>query len=333
MHNIIKAFEKSKSEYQKIQKSKHWESFDRRGDIYKEENLVDFRNNHLSEGLDPIFPLEEQREIYSELKDEVGDEYVQANLSDKNIGNNKHIFIENGLVVDGGQNYQIRWMYDLEPTFANNRVGLVCEIGGGYGAFAQKIHTRFGSKIILIDLPEANLLSAYYLSRYFPEARFLLADGVKNRTVTKEDIRDNDFIIIPPWYTLEEGVEIDMFINTRSFMEMNFDVIKGYFALIQAHTRIGGFFLNLNRYHKASVGYPIELAKYPYDERWGVVLSKEAWRQPNHHFLLTKRLAGNGDIKQELRDIARIGAQHTPKHGLIGKVKNVLNRFRYQYFS
>ena len=331
--NIIKAFEKSLGEYERIQKSKHCKKFDRRRHLYTLANLENFRNNQLSEGLDPTFPLEVQREIYLQLIAEVGEKYVRGNLSSLNVGNGRHGFVQDGLFVDGGQNYEIRWLYDLEAAvFVEKKIHLVCEIGGGYGSFAQKIRARFGGKFILIDLPEANALSAYYLSKHFPNAKFLLADEISGRVVTKTHVEQCDFIIIPPWYTLAGDVSVDLFINTRSFMEMNIDVIGRYFALIQSRIAPGGFFFNLNRYQKHSVGYPIKFSEYPYDEKWNVVLSKPAWRQPDHRFLLTQRTETKGDIGEEIKRIKAEGEKFIPKAGLWQGLKNLVNRLRYQYF-
>jgi putative sugar O-methyltransferase len=336
--DIIAAFEKSLGEYESIQKSRHWKKYDARRHLYTFANLINFRNNQLSEGLDQTFPPKTQREIYLQLVAELGKKYVRENLTDKNIGNGRDCFMQAGLVVDGGQNYTIRWLYDLEATaFAEKKIRVVCEIGGGYGALAQKIRTRFGCKFILIDLPEANILSSYYLSQHFPDARFLLADEMPGKTVTKEMVERYDFIIIPPWYKLADDVMVDLFINTRSMMEMNIDVIARYFSLIQSHTVEGGFFFNLNRYQKRSVGYPIQLSKYPYDKKWDVVLSKPAWRQEGHHFLLTRRTRRDGNIGEEMRRIAEVAGHFIPKSKTLpGRVwrgfMNRVNRFRHQYF-
>lgn len=337
--SLIEAFEKSMIEYEGIQKSKHWKKYNARRHLYTLANLENFRNNQLSEGLDPTFTPEIQKEIYDQLVSEVGDRYVHRNLTAKNIGNGRNNFIQNGLVVDGGQNYEINWLHDLEESvFVENKVSIVCEIGGGYGSFAQKIRSRLGCKIILIDLPEANILSSYYLSKYFPEASFLLCDEIEDKIISRDSIEKYDFIIIPPWYKLADDIVIDMFINTRSMMEMNIGVIKRYFSLIQSHAKEGTFFLNLNRYEKISVGYPIQLSKYPYDQMWDVVLSKSAWRQKSHHFLLTRRTSSPGNIFKELVRIDKLGAEFILKpKTLAGKffwsIKNMINPVLYQYFG
>ena len=330
--NIIRAFKKSIGEYESIQKSSHWKKYDRRRHLYTLANLENFRNNQLSEGLDDTFPVQTQQDIYDQLIAEVGERYVRENLTDKNIGNGQHCFVKEGLVIDGGQNYIIRWLYDLEKfAFIEGKGSLVCEIGGGYGAMAQKIRTRFGCKILLIDLPEANILSSHYLSKHFPEAKFLLVDEIEGRVITKEHIQQYDFVIVPPWYTLADDVLVDMFINTRSMMEMNIGVIKRYFDFIQRHTKVDGFFFNLNRYQQRSVGYPIQCAKYPYDEKGDVALSKPAWRQDDHHLLVTRRTSQNGTITEEMRRIAQVGTQFIPRPTVVQRARDVVNRFRHQY--
>jgi hypothetical protein len=66
------------------------------------------------------------------------------------------------------------------------------------------------------------------------------------------------------------------------------------------------FFLNINRYRKKSVGYPIHFFEYPYDNKWKVESSKSSWRQNWVHFLITRRNKTNShrsDIKKELQKI------------------------------
>ena len=62
-------------------------------------------------------------------------------------------------------------------------------------------------------------------------------------------------------------------------MEMNLTTIKSYFAFIQRHINRDGFFLNINRYEKTSVGEKIRISEYPYDENWSVITSKPSFNQ------------------------------------------------------
>ena len=312
--------------YESIQKSKHWQKFDARKHLYTLENLENFRNNKLSDGLDDRYSSGEQKEIFQDLVTELGEEYVLSNLTDKNIGNSLNYFKVGNLFIDGGQNFHIKWLHELETfVFSKIKVNYICEIGGGYGSLAQKIRSKHACKYVLIDLPEANLLSSYYLSKHFPNLKFLLCDEIRGKSVDKKQIEKYDFIIIPPWYKIEEDIKIDLFINTRSMMEMNFGVIQKYFDFIQTHIANDGFFLNINRYYKSSVGHPIELSKYPYDEKWKVVSSEPSWRQYDIHQLITQRCRDRGNIKEELSKIGERGKTFIPKKAnLLRRILNVL---------
>src|SRR3989344_6111457 len=138
--DIFKAFKKSMGEYDSIQKSKHWKKFDQRKHLYSPENLENFRNNKLSLGLDDQYSDKEQKEIFQDLVNELGEEYVLSNLTDKNIGNSQTFFKVGNLFIDGGQNFHIKWLHELEIlVFSKTKVNYICEIGGGYGSLAQKI--------------------------------------------------------------------------------------------------------------------------------------------------------------------------------------------------
>ena len=144
------------------------------------------------------------------------------------------------------------------------------------------------SKLIIIDLPEANFLCSYYLLKHFPDKKFLFYNDLKDKFINQEAIENYDIIILPAWIKLK-NLEIDVFANVRSFMEMDIHVIKDYFDTIQKLTSKNGIFLNINRYDKSTVGYPIKFDDYPYDKNWSVLVSKPTWTTSNAHTLITQR--------------------------------------------
>ena len=153
-------------------------------------------------------------------------------------------------------------------------------------------------------------MSAYYLKELFPNKKFyLFNDYMKNKFLSKFDFENNDIIILPPNCNIDKEIKIDFFINTRSMMEMNYEVIKSYFNLIHEHSIDGGYFLNINRYEKNTVGYPIRIAEYPYDDCWNVIISEASFNQKKIHFLLTQRTFENDkkNIIKELDNIKKIG--------------------------
>jgi len=123
------------------------------------------------------------------------------------------------------------------------------EIGGGFGSLARIIIKNKNTKYFLIDLPEANLLSNYYLKNYFPEKKIFNYLDFKNLDIEKE-INNFDIFILPPNTINSKKLSFDFIINTRSFQEMNINIIGEYFDLIQNKIVEGGFFLNVNRYFK-----------------------------------------------------------------------------------
>ena len=60
-------------------------------------------------------------------------------------------------------------------------------------------------------------------------------------------------------------------------MEMNKKTIKEYFDLIQSNVKSDGYFLNINRYLKSTVGEDIKFDEYPYDNLWNVEISKKSF--------------------------------------------------------
>ena len=287
------------------QQSIHWLKNFNDGRKFLYENLENFRNNRLSDGLDDKYSPLEQRDIFIQLLLENGIDFVFKNLLNNNIGHSKDIFKVGEKYIDASKNFHIKWLSILERhIFSKSPTNVICEIGGGYGSLAEKILTNHKCTYILIDLPETNFMSSYYLSQSLPEKKILFYSDLNKDKLSLEKIDAFDIIIVPPWVVFDENVKIDLFINTRSMMEMNHKTIESYFDLIQKHLNFGGFFFNINRYYKDTVGYPIKLSEYPYDQNWLVKLSESSWRQEWIHLLITQRTS---EISSEIEgELARI---------------------------
>jgi putative sugar O-methyltransferase len=304
----------------KDQKSEHWKT--RYGlKKFTIENLINFRSNDLSEGLDDSateiageFPFR----VYAEVVNQTSEEYVLSNLPKKNIGNSKALIKYKNIFLDYNKLIHIHWFNDVEKNvLKNNQISNFCEIGGGFGSFAELFIRNYNLKFLSIDLPEANLMSSYYLKENFPDKSFYLYDDYKNNnSLSYEDFLANDIIILPPNLDIDPKIKIDFFINSRSMMEMNFTTIKSYFSLIQKHVDTDGFFLNINRYEKTSVGEKIRISEYPYDENWNVINSKPSFEQNWVHFLLAKRniIKQEQNIKTELEKIKKIESSYYGKY-------------------
>lgn len=58
-----------------------------------------------------------------------------------------------------------------------------------------------------------------------------------------------------------ENIKVDLAVNIASFMEMDFTEVERYFALIDQHLEVGGYFFCSNREEKITV-----YEEYPWNE-------------------------------------------------------------------
>ncbi len=328
-----------------IQKSNHWKVYDFRD--FNLENLVNFRSeNKLSDGLDDQ-TNEFNFSIYAQIVKEISEDYILKNSPKFNVGNSQSLIKYKNVLIDFNKLIHIHWFFTIEQEILKKeKISSMCEIGGGFGSFSELFIKNHNTKLISIDLPEANLLSSYYLKETFPEKKIYLYENYKNKKIlSKDDFNSFDIFILTPNCNIDPQIKIDFFVNARSMMEMNFDVIKSYFKFIEKYSHKKSYFLNINRYEKTSVGEPIRLADYPYDDNWKVIVSKPSFNQNWIHFLLTKRNfeKNENNIKDELNLIRETGKKfygkykdYTPKYiKLKSVIKKILKTFfldRFFYF-
>jgi putative sugar O-methyltransferase len=314
-----KSFDLSIKDYKKDIKSLHWNNF------FKEKfsnldikDLYDFRNNHLSDGMDNVhfndssnLRLQQFKEFLLKNKKKIEDYYQY--FPKKNIGNcPNQIQLGEGYIDFIFIEHLMMYLDLKKYIFEKNNIQNICEIGGGFGSLARLIISQSKVKYFLIDLPETNLLSAFYLNEHFKDKKIFTYEKVTNNEINEKDIAQYDIIILPPWVHLA-SIKIDLFINTRSMMEMNFSIINDYFKFIVKNISINGFFYNCNRYYKDTVGHPIQLHKYPYDNFWKVINSEPTWCQRRLHTLITQRSSvKTDDIKKTMLTIKNLSKNHTP---------------------
>ena len=147
------------------------------------------------------------------------------------------------------------------------KCNLIIDIGAGYGGLIGLIKRVFPSiKCVLLDLPEANAIQTYYLSKSFPNRKILLFENIKDQARLDFGIENFDFAIVPGNLIAKiEDNSIDMFINTRSLMEMTQSVVSFYFKHIQRAIKEDGYFYCLNRYEKLT-----KFKYYPFDKYWEI---------------------------------------------------------------
>ena len=277
---------KTKSDHWKIKNNKFLKKI-------KQIKLENFRKkNILSAGLDDqgnFFPLVEN---LIDLTDLCGKKFIDE-FKENNIGNPDNFYEIGGEKYNFNDLFIIQFLFKIKK-FLNKEPKSILEIGGGYGALANKLKKLYSnSSIYLIDLPEAGLLQTYYLSSIYKEKKFFLYDDFKKKEneINREYLENFDFVILPPWCLKKITFKnyFDLIINTRSFMEIKFDEIKSYFDYIHKTIKSDGIFYNVNKYEKNTSGDIIKISEYPYDNFWSVLSSSQSWKQDNLHEIITQR--------------------------------------------
>jgi hypothetical protein len=267
--------------------------------------IENFRSDKfLSKGLDDAVEKKFIPEVFFKLLENHDWKKVLDYMQDTNVGESNHCINIFNKFVDYHELFIIDYACKLQEHVLDLlSEPIICEIGGGYGSLARMISSQNKCKYILIDLPEANLISSYYLDQHFEShgKRILHFCDLNKDNISYEDIHDFDFIVLPPNVSFHDDLKVNLFINTRSMMEMQLDTINEYFKLIQSNIDERGYFLNINRYIKRTVGEKIMISRYPYDKNWSVKVSEKAFLQDHIHFLLTQRdFSDHNGIFEEL---------------------------------
>ena len=299
--------------------SKHWDIYPQsfENTLFDKYKLFEFRDNELSfkcnDTLEKRTSHKKSRAL-KYLSDIVSLNFIEANKEEK-VGKPKTFsFGEN--FFDYHDLFLIYFLYVLSP-FINQKSQektrtFILEIGGGYGGLAYKIKRLFPkTTCILLDLPEANFISNYYIKSLEPKAKILNLEKIlkdkkvkttENLSIRKSDLVDYDYVILPG-YLIENFTQnfIDFFINTRSFMEMNLQTINFYFLNIQKLISRDGFFYCVNRYKKATSGETVKFKKFPFDKFWDPIIWQKSFFQPMiHEALFKRRLEENSGLAKKL---------------------------------
>ena len=208
---------------------------------------------NLSDSSKYTFNIHNEKTASEELKNLInicGENFVLKNLIKKNIGNCPIAYKYKGVYFDLYNLCHLKYFYDLSNSISKKNVHRnVVEIGGGFGVLADYLIKNFKLKYISIDLPEANLMTSWYLNQSQNSKKmFLIDDYLKEGSINKKLFDSYDIFILPPNIKIEDDVMIDLFINIRSMMEMDFSAVKEYFNLIHKHISPSGYFYNINRY-------------------------------------------------------------------------------------
>ncbi len=267
------------------------------------EYFKNFRSNELTRGLDNSNPFDLKefkneskwvRNIYNEVKNNINHEYY-IYLEEDDLGNPFRVEIEGKLMSRSTIEYCLMLTH-LKPYI--KKCNILVDIGGGYGGLTGLIKKTFpNKKIVLLDLPEINVIQSYYLTHRFPGNSikyfedFIDFDCIDFRNI------DFDFAVLPgELINIFVDNQVDMFINTRSMMEMTTDIVSFYFKNIRRTIQKNGYFYCLNRYEKLT-----NFKDYPFGKHWRPLLS-EPWptfidANPHHELLVFRTNSVNYGVK------------------------------------
>ena len=312
------SYKLAKSLFPKNLISKHWDIYPSNFHevLFKKDKIANFRRNELSfkfnDSLEKAI-LSRTKRVLSRLSKITGKEFIEKN-KEILVGNPQTLTINNK-PYDYHDLFIIYFLYVLFPFLSEKnkeKKFFVCDIGGGYGALAHRIKKSFPDAVcLLFDLPEQNYISNYYLKKLNPKAKVLdLENLMKLKSVKsldslqikKIDLISYDYIILPGYLIKQlPNNFIDVFVNTRSFMEMNIETVNFYFSHIHRIINKTGIFYCVNRYKKKTSGDTIKFKKFPLDENWSFEISRTSFSQPLIHEALLRRTSfRNHKLRKEL---------------------------------
>ena len=140
------------------------------------------------------------------------------------IGNPFGMMFKNKIVMPDTPRH-FYFSQKIKKIMFNRKKFSILEIGGGYGGFVRML-SKLNKKITYysVDLPEGCLIQYYFLKKC----------GLKPKIVDDiSKIRENRINIIPyenELKILRKIKNVDILFNSRSFSEMNANILNKYFA-------------------------------------------------------------------------------------------------------
>jgi len=134
----------------------------------------------------------------------------------------------------------------IRQLVAGQNHACILEIGGGFGGIQYYVAKTVGKPFVIysLDIPEINIISAYFLSRALPEVNVVLYGEEATGTQAKGQQPGGTIFILPNW-KLKELAEnsVDVAVNTDSLPEVPEAAMKEYLHSI---ARISKYFYSVN---------------------------------------------------------------------------------------
>ena len=217
--------------------------------------------------------------LYHKLS-ELSDLKILSNSTDVNIGNPNYLNYRNQFLSERflNQIYYISQIKNNIDLNLNNQ-NIFLEVGPGFGSLTKLLKNNYKkSKFILIDLPEINILSYFFLQTSFPDAKICLSNDLSdNQDLIDENYLKRYDILILDQNDLKKIKSnlIDCTINTRSLGEMSISDQDFYIENIEKVTK--RYFYSVNRFKHDNVLFSSTNGYYEFKlsgEKWDKVLYK-----------------------------------------------------------
>lgn len=185
--------------------------------------------------------------------------------------------------------------YILLSKYINwNNVNIICDIGGGYGGLAELFSYNLQNKnYIMIDLVETLMVAMKYLVKNITSHQIYYVqslDELKKVCKEKNVIMLIDTNHLNKWREeIRNILNIDLFINADSFIEMTKEQVGSYFDFIQ---KFDCYLFHHNRVNRQTSKDLNETAKFPYDKNWVTLYENKLRRRKSNliiHQKLTRR--------------------------------------------
>jgi len=176
----------------------HWKNLMKKkeNDLFNIHRLENFRANEISYGLDNSNIRGKEKINYKENTSLLFSKYMKSihpnilELVNESLVGNPLTIKQDGYEYSKSSIEFCLMATSLYDVFKDMKY--IIEIGGGYGGLSRIIKSLFPEiTIILVDLPESNVISSFYLSQVFPKAH--IEFGTSNLVVGGAD-----FFIISP---------------------------------------------------------------------------------------------------------------------------------------
>lgn len=151
------------------------------------------------------------------------------------------------------QIFQLSLLFHSEGS--SNSFKKILEIGGGYGALPEilfKFHDGEIDYFVAVDIPPLVYITTQYLKAVFPGKVIDYREIRNMKTITESDIQGK-ILVIPPWVLPSLNIEFDLFWNSASFQEMEYNIVENYLDFVSKKAK--NIFINtLIEGHKKGVG-------------------------------------------------------------------------------